>query len=131
MLKKYTTVLYRERSQRKQLPSQSQGTQRTLIACYRCGVDHLATRCRFKEAVCHVCKKRGHIVRMCRSKGTQRRPTRRTNYVQEDQEPREDSAYSMFAVRSQACEPIVKELCIDGVPVEMELDTGAATSVIT
>ena len=39
--------------------------------------------------------------------------------------------YSMFAVRSDACEPIIKKLTINGVPVEMELDTGAAYTVIT
>ena len=29
---------------------------------------HLATTCKFKDKVCHKCKKRGHIARVCRSK---------------------------------------------------------------
>ena len=68
-------------------------------------------------------------MKVCRSKGSQRRPTRRTHYV-EDQDP-EDDVYSLFALSSKACEPIIKNVTINGVLVEMELDTGAAYTVIT
>ena len=33
--------------------------------CYRCGDSHLATNCRFSDAICHFCKKRGHIAKVC------------------------------------------------------------------
>ena len=33
--------------------------------CYRCGGNHLAVDCRFKLAICHFCKKHGHIARAC------------------------------------------------------------------
>ena len=36
--------------------------------CYRCGNSHLATNCRFMDAICHFCKKRGHIAKVCRIK---------------------------------------------------------------
>ena len=36
--------------------------------CYRCGDSHLATNCRFSDAICHFCKKRGHIAKVCRTK---------------------------------------------------------------
>ncbi|CAG2185344.1 unnamed protein product [Mytilus edulis] len=36
--------------------------------CYRCGGNHLAAECRFKDAKCHSCKKKGHIAKKCRSK---------------------------------------------------------------
>ena len=36
--------------------------------CYRCGDPHLATNCRFSDAICHFCKKRGHIAKVCRTK---------------------------------------------------------------
>ena len=58
-------------------------------------------------------------MKVCRSKGSQRRPTRRTHYV-EDQDP-EDDVYSLFALSSKACEPIIKNVTINGVSVEMEL----------
>ena len=41
--------------------------------CYRCGGRHAPRDCRFKDAVCHSCKKRGHLARVCRSKRTDTR----------------------------------------------------------
>ena len=38
--------------------------------CYRCEGKHAPRDCRFKDAVCHSCKKRGHPARVCRSKRT-------------------------------------------------------------
>ena len=35
--------------------------------CYRCGGPHSSAKCRFKEASCHLCKKTGHIAKMCSS----------------------------------------------------------------
>ena len=45
--------------------------------CYRCGGKHNAADCRLKEAVCHFCKKKGHIARVCRSKAKPQRGERR------------------------------------------------------
>ena len=99
------------------------------MTCYRCGGQHPSMRCKFKEAVCDACKKREHTVRVCRSKGIQRRPPRKTHYVEE--EDQETPAYSLFTVRNQACVPIHRDICINQVPIKMELDTGAVVSVIT
>ena len=44
----------------------SQRTQ--TVECYRCGGAHLATKCRFKDTECRLCKKKGHLARVCRSK---------------------------------------------------------------
>ena len=36
--------------------------------CYRCsGTDHIATTCRFREAECKKCHKKGHLARVCKS----------------------------------------------------------------
>ncbi|CAG2223037.1 unnamed protein product [Mytilus edulis] len=35
--------------------------------CYRCGGNHLATACRFKDEKCHSCKKKGYIAKKCRN----------------------------------------------------------------
>ena len=42
--------------------------------------------CRFINTVCHACKKRGHIVRVCRSKAQPGRPVRKVNYIVETEE---------------------------------------------
>ena len=53
--------------------------------CYRCGRDHLAPTCRHKDTEYDVCKKKGHLARVCRSKKhedetkeTKKPPQRRT-----------------------------------------------------
>ena len=37
-------------------------------SCYRCGGNHYAKDCRFKDAVCNYCHKKGHIQRVCRTR---------------------------------------------------------------
>ena len=37
------------------------------VECYRCGGNHYATKCRFMEATCRTCGKKGHLARVCRS----------------------------------------------------------------
>ena len=82
--------------------------------CYRCGDSHLATNCRFTEAICHFCKKRGHIAKVCRTKRNSVRSTslrsRRTAHnahlIEEDADRKtvqapavtleEESSYSLF-----------------------------------
>ena len=44
----------------------------------RCGGAHSAANCRFKDAVCHKCKKKGHFAKVCRS-STQQQPVPAAN----------------------------------------------------
>ena len=87
------------------------------------------------DTVCHSCKKRGHLARVCRSKRTQ--GTAAGRYGDGGKQPQpthalesetsssasEQQAYTLFPVNSQ--------VSVDGVPMTMELDTGAAVSVIS
>ena len=51
------------------LKNHSAAPQRTrTVECYHCGGAHLATECRFKDTECRLCKKKGHLARVCRSK---------------------------------------------------------------
>ena len=56
----------------KQLPTtatvQRLQVQKSKLLCYRCGNNHLASTCRFRQAECHNCGKVGHIAKVCRSK---------------------------------------------------------------
>ena len=40
-------------------------------------------------------------------------------------------AYSLFSLHSDRVDPIVVEVCINTVPVKMELDTGASLSILS
>ena len=108
--------------------------------CYRCGgTGNSATACNFKEVVCHKCQRRGHLAKVCRGGRPESRQTRQrsgdtTNTVQEfDTSPEEqvkDITFFMVDKMSKR-KPIVIEMEVNGQQLPMELDTGAAVSLIS
>ena len=103
-----TTAHKQKNRQRRE--SSRPARQGNSVACYRCGGPHLASTCRFINTVCHACKKRGHIVRVCRSKAQPGRPARKANYIvetEEDEVSDPEDTYHMFTVRSKSCKPII------------------------
>ena len=103
--------------------------------CTRCGgSSHTPAECRFRSAVCHACKKRGHLARMCRSRGRAGyRPPRQTHTVDQDPEGEEsdtEDTYCLFNIRTKQ-KPITVNISADGKNLRMDLDTGAAVSVMS
>ena len=112
--------------------------------CYRCGMEgHFAKECRHKDTVCHHCNKRGHLAKVCRSKQastpkptSQRnsgRGTRSTKWVGTEAEEDSDGFVEtpVLQVKGSSERPLIATLEIDGVSVSMEVDTGAAVSLIS
>ena len=115
--------------------------------CYRCGGQHLAKMCRFKEVLCNHCGKKGHIKRVCRSRG--RRPgqahragaqgkTSRTHLVDSDEQYPTPAAptplsvdYNMYVVGTDRVDPYTALVEINEAPLHMQVDTGAALSLIS
>ena len=88
--------------------------------------------CWAKEATCHYCHEKGHIVRVCRTKQNHRSPGKlsvKTNLVQTVTKSNED--YSLFTLGSTHSPPSRVEVYLDQQPVSMQVDTGAAVSVIS
>ena len=59
--------------------------------CHRCNGKHDPSECRFKEAICHNCSKRGHICNACKSKPQSKRSPRtesgnKINAIESDDE---------------------------------------------
>ena len=104
-------------------------TAKRPIACYRCGGPHLATQCRHIQTVCRSCKKRGHLACVCRSaKST---PNKTTNYITNTGGSDSDSeSYDMFTLSSDGTSPFRVDVLLNGVPVQMELDTSASLTII-
>ena len=113
------------------------------LTCYRCGDPHLATQCRHKNTVCRFCKKLGHIAKVCKTKERQESASKvstqstthrhRQNRVQEQpatQESLSDTEYGMNVVINEHSDPYVVDVHVNDIPVKMELDTGAAVSII-
>ena len=115
------------------------------VSCYRCGGPHLATQCRFRDAVCRACGKKGHLAKVCRSskprtKPPSKRPEKKpapTHMIQDSPQPpsvsecspSQDNAYTLFTVRSHT-KPITVPVKINDKQTWMELDTGASLSII-
>ena len=103
--------------------------------CYRCnGKNHSPEVCHFKDLKCHSCGKTGHIKRACKGKvmaaHTNRRrhehSERNTKYVEAETE------LPMFTLGIEDCKQTFKtNFKVDDKDIEMEIDTGAAVSIIS
>uniref|UniRef100_A0A1X7UD72 Uncharacterized protein n=1 Tax=Amphimedon queenslandica TaxID=400682 RepID=A0A1X7UD72_AMPQE len=125
------------------------------VECYRCGGDHYATKCKFIEADCRLCGKKGHLARVCRSrkeKPQQQRnhPKAKTGYPPQPQQNNrqhpthnldhkshpllmgdsDQEDYPLFTLPS-AGKPIVVSVSVNKVDLSMELDTGASLSIMS
>ena len=106
--------------------------------CFRCNkTGHNAASCRFKAMRCHQCGKTGHIKAACRSASHPAKGVKSLT-AQEEQPSllQEESGeeYQLFAVDTdddEARAPLTVQMRLDGVPLQMEVDTGAAISIIS
>ena len=105
--------------------------------CSRCLAWHLRKPCRFQTAECRKCKKRGHIARACRSQSNQQEESKAAHQIghQKDfQELEEMLETAMNAVhivgRGNEVKPLKVEVVINQQKVEMEIDTGAAITLV-
>ena len=108
--------------------------------CYRCGnPDHKSAQCPFKELRCYNCGKVGHIRKVCKQprKPVKRvygkprsAPSPRVKTVLKDDQDSEDGGYHLNHVSAKPGPAIQVDLCLNGKPVSMELDTGAPVSLM-
>ena len=119
------------------------GVKAIKTACYRCGrTGHTPHQCKFKEATCDNCGKKGHIRPVCRSKRedtkqpASRYKPQRTKWMEvEEQDSSEESdtlmERALFNIETESTPPIQIQLQLNGQHLTMELDTGAAMSLIS
>lgn len=118
--------------------------------CYRCGrTNHAAKDCRFRDAECNFCKKKGHIASACRARPLQkftgkgqpeRKPTHRrakpqsTRWVEtggKESETSDTEELKLFHVADRRSRTYQADFIVDKKPLRMEIDTGAAVSIIS
>ena len=113
--------------------------------CYRCEQDHPPDRCRYKKAVCRNCGKIGHIQRACRSQGRQHWGKPQTGvrpqlwkakavkslHLEDAEELEELVEYKLNTVVGERDKPLVVTVEIEGKELKMEVDTGAAVSLVS
>ena len=106
----------------------------TLVAklCGRCGRGkHSPAECKFKSATCHKCGKVGHIAPACRSKKNFKSP-QKAQWV-DSSEPSTPTTASLeeplYVINHHSSPPYRVQLQVQGTPLTMEVDTGAAVSL--
>ena len=111
--------------------------------CLSCGkTNHKRQDCFFKDAVCNTCKKKGHLSQVCRGKKkrtNQQNPKPKLNYSNNAshkvrQAPVHEMSEDQFTLdlfNFDSGSKIIRKITMNKVPVQMELDTGSALSLMT
>ena len=85
--------------------------------CQSCGAtDHPREKCRFRNAICNTCTKKGHIAKVCHSKVSSPK-----NHV---------NTLSTSLQQITRYHPIKILVQLNGTTVDMELDTGSPVTII-
>ena len=116
--------------------------------CRSCGrKNHAREECRFRDATCYACGKRGHIAPACKSAPAQKVRSKKSNsrksyretaktYRLDDKRSHsfEDSSsdeYELHHMGKRSTEPVQVQMTVNGKKLDMEVDTGAALSLIS
>ena len=91
----------------------------------------MAKSCPYKNTECFACGKRGHLAKMCRSKSRTRSKVGRTNMVEDVDDDKCTNTYMLFSLSGRRTPPIMINVLLNGQKLAMELDTGAAVSLIS
>ena len=111
------------------------GRGQGIISCYRCGKpDHHSTQCPFMKSKCYKCGKLGHIRSVCRQPLKGQGKYQRGKPIKSVLETSEDCVeyevlLNHFGAMSD--QPYVLDVQLDGKPIRMEIDTGAALSLVS
>ncbi|KAL1472741.1 hypothetical protein MTO96_022794 [Rhipicephalus appendiculatus] len=116
------------------------------VSCFRCGGEHLAAQCRHASSVCHKCRSKGHLARVCKGKAVTVTSVSGSAFLSrkhqsihtvDDEESRSETpaphVYEMWQVRAPDHDgsPYRVEVSVNGTSLIMELDTGASVSVVS
>ena len=106
--------------------------------CFCCGSKHKVSDCRCKSLVCYKCGKQGHVARVCRSHGDGGNKGTRDDGRLDEQSGKKSmdgektETYALYKLSSSKSQmPLVQLLTVNGIPLQMQVDTGAVVSLIS
>ena len=93
--------------------------------CTHCGRrNHPPDQCRLKDCTCHKCGEKGHIARVCKNRS-------QAKWVGAEEDPGVEQSYVISCVGKSHSPAMVAKVCINGSWIRMEVDTGAAVSIVS
>ena len=112
-----------EKSEGASAPQPARSTPSQKKACFRCNrTHHTHEQCKFKNATCHGCGKKGHILPACKLKSKDKVHTLDIDSSEEEYlNSLTDNDRNVIWVKPKINETLI----------EMELDTGSGVSVIS
>lgn len=125
-----------------ELFSVSNNQRQPRVKCWCCGdVGHVKPSCKFLKSTCSVCKKKGHLSKVCRSKS---HDAKQVNQMTEEMEDLHlDSMFTlepeidMYNIKPNANEttvkfikPLVIKLRVNKLPIDFQIDTGSAITAM-
>ena len=117
------------------------------VTCFSCGGNHFRQSCKFRDAICHRCNKKGHIQKVCRSMGDKKTNPRQTSHNNHSidmscSDPATNvgnldhsgECYSMFCVTASTKKNIPSievVIQVESKDITMQVDTGASITLIS
>ena len=128
------------------MPKGGEDTQSlpTMFSCDK--TNHNSESCYNKNTKCHSCKGQGHISKMCpkrtkkqtnnpkqgkTNKNSKKKPKINLLNEQSLSDSENDQDWPLFAIKSNLTSEICVDVKIAGQECKMELDTGAALSIVS
>lgn len=136
------------RTSRKSVPKQNKPTTANSISpnesvprnserpkCTHCGwKNHKAIDCKYKDSICKICSKKGHIAPICpqNSKDTTR-PAKSVKQLNDEEDSSSCDEMNIYQLqtKSDTRDEIIIHVEVESVSVPMEVDTGARSTVIS
>lgn len=119
-------------------------TKKGFNPCAGCGGNHNRSACRFRNAECRRCGKKGHLAKVCRANLPDPRktskPSEREFCSQGRPGSKEDDCYTIYGdqtegvvgqTRDSLTGKIFLTVVIEGQPCRMEVDTGSSISIVS
>uniref|UniRef100_A0A1B0D4U9 CCHC-type domain-containing protein n=1 Tax=Phlebotomus papatasi TaxID=29031 RepID=A0A1B0D4U9_PHLPP len=100
--------------------------------CFRCKKPHNASDCWFREAICRQCGEKGHIRRACtKEKAKKKKAGKKVNVVKPSDDTSDEETVNQINTIAEQWNGVWVSVKIEGVPLEMEVDSGASNTVIS
>lgn len=120
--------------------------------CFHCGKYHRSSECSHRKEIYRFCRKKGHLEKMCFTKKKKKkkirgpkvlvtnkktsnvksmgRNSKQCHRTEATTETKENTEYLFQTYSNQSTSAYKETILLDGKPLEMELDSGAALSII-